>query len=219
MLATVFLVIVVALLTGHYFLVERPRRLAAVSANRPQALPLRQLVNRVPAGVFLQPTFTWGQLRSGGDVEIGVHPMLLSLLGPSVEMHTRSAGERVDKGDPLMTVGSAERHFLVRSPVAGSITVANSAPPVETEWQSRSDRTCVIQPENLSDEVPSWMLGQTAIDWSREQYGRIRDHLLERSADPQTGLALADGGELPVGALNQLDAADWLEFEEEFLNG
>jgi hypothetical protein len=218
MLATVFLVIVVTLLTGHYFLVERPRRLAAESANRPQALPLRQLVNRVPAGVFLQPTFTWGQVRSGGDVEIGVHPMLLSLLGPNLQMETRSAGEHVDKGDPLMTVGDGERHLVVRSPVAGSISMANAAPPVETEWQSQSDRTCVIQPESLSDEVPTWMLGQSAVDWSREQYGRIRDHLLARSADPQTGLALADGGELPVGALNQLDATEWADFEEEFLN-
>jgi hypothetical protein len=62
------------------------------------------------------------------------------------------------------------------------------------------------------------MLGKPAVDWSRAQYGRIRDHLLERTADPATGLALADGGELPVGALNQLDAAAWADFEDEFLS-
>ena len=219
MLAIIFLVIVVALLTGHYFLVERPRRLAGESAKGPLAIPLRELVNRLPAGVFLQPTFTWGQVRPGGDVEVGVHPLLLSLLGPNRELEMRSAGEHVDKGDPLITVGSGERRLVVRSPIAGRITLANSSPTFETEWQSRSDRSCLIQPENLSDEVPSWMIGKTAIDWSRERYGRIRDHLLERSADPQTGLALADGGELPVGALNQLNAADWADFEDQFLNG
>jgi hypothetical protein len=63
------------------------------------------------------------------------------------------------------------------------------------------------------------MIGQTAVDWTRSQYGRIRDHLLERSADPHTGLALADGGELPVGALKQLDAAEWSDFQDEFLSG
>ena len=145
--------------------------------------------------------------------------MLLSLLGPNLEMKTRSAGEHVDKGDPLITVGNRERHLVVRSPIAGSISTANVPPPVETEWQSRSDRTCVIHPDSLSDEVPSWMLGPAAIDWSREQYGRIRDHLLARSADPQTGLALADGGELPVGALIQLNEDDWTDFEEVFLHG
>ena len=218
MLAAVFFVIVLALLTGHYFLVERPRRLADASAAGPLALPLRELITRLPAGIFLQPTFTWGQVRSGGDVEIGVHPMLLSLLGPNPQVEMPSAGEHVEKGEPLMTVGSGERHLVVRSPIAGSISMANATPPIDTGWQSRSGRTCLIQPERLSDEVPTWMIGKTAVDWSRAQYGRIRDHLIERSADPQTGLALADGGELPVGALNQLSAADWADFEDEFLS-
>ncbi|MCK5482717.1 MAG: hypothetical protein KAJ13_03410 [Gemmatimonadetes bacterium] len=109
MLGVVFFVSVVAVLTGHYLLVERPRRIAGESVMGPRALPLRDLVSRLPAGVFLQPTFTWGQVRPGGDVEIGVHPLLLSLVGPDPELEIRSAGEHVNKGDPLMTVGSGER--------------------------------------------------------------------------------------------------------------
>ncbi|MBT8461140.1 MAG: hypothetical protein KJO44_01365 [Gemmatimonadetes bacterium] len=218
MLAAVFFVLVVALLTGHYFLIERPRRIAAELSAPLRALPVRELINRVPAGVFLQPTFTWGQVRSGGDVEVGVHPMLLSLLGPDAELEMRSAGERVGKGEPLMTIGSGKRRLVVRSPISGSIIMANAAPSGATGWQIRSDRTCLIEPDDLSEEVPTWMLGKPAVDWSRAQYGRIRDHLLERTADPATGLALADGGELPVGALNQLDATAWSDFEDEFLS-
>jgi hypothetical protein len=144
--------------------------------------------------------------------------MLLSLLGSNPQVEMPSAGEHVEKGGPLMTVGSGERHLVVRSPIAGSISMANATPPIDTGWQSRSGRTCLIQPERLYEEVPTWMIGKTAVDWSRAQYGRIRDHLIERSADPQTGLALADGGELPIGALNQLSAADWADFEDEFLS-
>lgn len=218
MLAAVFFVLVVALLTGHYFLIERPRRIAVESSAPLRALPVRELINGVPAGVFLQPTFTWGQVRAGGDVEVGVHPMLLSLLGPDAELEMRGAGERVGKGEPLMTIGKGERRLVVRSPISGSISMANATPSGATGWQIRSDRTCLIEPENLSVEVPTWMLGKPAVDWSRAQYGRIRDHLLERTADPATGLALADGGELPVGALNQLDTAAWADFEDQFLS-
>ncbi len=222
MLGVVFFVTVVAVLTGHYLLVGRPRRIAGESATGPRALPLRDLVSRLPAGVFLQPTFTWGQVRPGGDVEIGVHPLLLSLVGPDPELEIRSAGEHVNKGDPLMTVGSGERQLVVRSPIAGSITAAKPTPAGDAGWRrvraSRSDWTYLIQPEDLSGEVPTWMIGQAAVDWTRTQYGRIRDHLLERSADVDTGLALADGGELPVGALSQLDAADWAAFQDEFLS-
>jgi hypothetical protein len=218
MLGAVFFVLVVTLLTGHYFLIERPRRVERASTAGPRAMPLRELISRLPAGVFLQPTFTWGQVRPGGEVEIGVHPLLLSLLGPDSQVETRNAGERVAKGDPLMRVGIGERSLVVRSPVAGSISMSNASAAGATDWQSRSDRTCLIQPERLSDEIPVWMLGQAAVDWTQAQYGRIRDHLLTRSADPQTGIALADGGELPVGVLARLGAMDWADFEAEFLS-
>ena len=218
MLGAVFFVLVVTLLTGHYFFIERPRRLAKASTVGPLAMPLRDLINRLPAGVFLQPTFTWGQVRPGGDVEIGVHPLLLSLVGPDPVVETRSAGEHVAKGDPLLMVGTGGRRLVVRSPLAGSVTRANAIPPTETAWQGRSDRTCLIQPDRLSDEVSAWMLGKAAVDWTQAQYGRIRDHLLERTADPQAGIALADGGELPVGALTRLGPTEWADFEAEFLS-
>jgi len=218
MLAAVFLVIVVAALTSHYLLVERPRRLQRESRAGPVALPLRDLIHRMPAGVFLQPTFTWGQVRPSGEVELGVHPMLLSLVSADPQVETRSAGEHVEKGDALMSVTGGERRLVVRSPLAGHISLENAIPSETTGWQGRAGRTCLVRPDNLSSEVPTWMLGRNAVDWSREQYGRIRDHLLERSAEPETGLALADGGELPVGALGQLDAEAWAEFEDEFLS-
>ncbi len=218
MLGAVFFAIVVTLLTGHYFLVERPRRIVGDSTAGPRAVPLRDLVSRLPAGVFLQPTFTWGEVRPAGDVEIGVHPLLLSLVGPDAELEMRTAGEHIGKGDPLMTVGSGERRLVVRSPLAGSVVAADSTPRGHTDWQRLSDGTCLIQPEELSAEVPTWMIGKAAVDWSREQYGRIRDHLLQSTAEPQTGLALADGGELPIGALSQLDPAGWADFEDEFLS-
>ncbi|MDP2469766.1 MAG: hypothetical protein Q8W46_02820 [Candidatus Palauibacterales bacterium] len=218
MLGAVFFVIVVASLTGHYLLVERPRRIVAESAGTPRALPLRDLVGRLPAGVFLQPTFTWGQVQQSGDVELGVHPLLLSLVGPDPVLEMRRPGELVGKGDPLMTIGSGTNRLTVRSPLAGSVMSADRTPQAPGSWVSRSDLTCVIHPDDLSTEVPTWLIGKAAVDWSRAQYGRIRDHLLARSADPQTGLALADGGELPVGALNQLDRSGWTEFEEEFLS-
>ena len=217
MLGAVFFVVVVVLLSGHYVLVERPRRVAGANARGPLAMPLRDLVARLPAGVFLQPGFTWAQVRSSGDVHVGVHPMLLSLIGHDPDVEMRAAGEHVDKGDPLVTLRSGERQLVVRSPVAGRITASGGRAPQDTVWQARSEKTCVIRPEGLSDELPGWLIGKAAADWSRAQYGQIRDYLMSRSADPEAGLALADGGELPIGVLAQVDDSDWADFERMFL--
>jgi len=217
MLGAVFFVIVVVLLIGHYVLVERPRRVAGADARGPLAMPLRDLVTRLPAGVFLQPGFTWAQVRSSGDVQVGVHPLLLSLIGNRPDVEMRGPGEHVNKGDPLVTLRSGERRLVVRSPVAGRVTASGASAPQDTVWQARSEKTCVIRPEDLPAELPSWMIGKAAADWSRVQYGRIRDYLMSRSVDPQTGLALADGGELPIGVLAQVAEADWADFEARFL--
>lgn len=217
MLGAVFFVTVVLLLTGHYYFVERPRRAAEAHSPGPPALPLRELVARLPAGVFLQPGFTWATVRSSGDVQVGVHPLLLSLIGSDATVEMRGAGEHVNKGDPLLTLRSGDRHLTVRSPLAGRIKAAKVKPPQETRWQTRSEETCVIRPEALSQELPAWMIGKAAADWSRMQYGTIRDYLMSRSVHPEAGLALADGGELPVGVLGQIEEADWVGFEKEFL--
>lgn len=217
MLGVAFALIVVTLLAGHHFMVERPRRLARQATTGPRPVPVRDVVSRLPAGVFLQPTFTWSQVRTGGDVEIGVHPMLLSLVGPSRSLETRGAGEHVSRGDPLFTLEEAGRELTVRSPIAGRVIAANATPPSGTTWQAMSDRTCLLEPDDLQSEIPAWMVGESAVDWSRTQYARIRDHLLARAAHPDTGLALADGGELPEGALAVMDPEDWIAFEGEFL--
>lgn len=217
MLGAVFFVTVVLLLTGHYYFVERPRRIAEGETAGPPAVPLRDLVSGLPAGVFLQPGFTWAAVRSSGDLQVGVHPLLLSLIGNDPELETRRAGEQVRKGDPLVTLRSGDRRLVVRSPISGRVKASSLRPPRDTVWQARSEGTCLIRPEGLDTELPTWMIGQTAIDWSRGQYGKIRDFVMSRSVHPEAGLALADGGELPVGVLTQIESPDWAEFEETFL--
>jgi hypothetical protein len=180
-------------------------------------VPLRDLIARLPAGVFLQPGFTWATVRSSGDLQVGVHPLLLSLIGSDPELVMRGPGERVEKGDPLVTLRSGSRELVVRSPVAGRVKASRVRPPRDTAWQARGAGTCVIRPEGLSAELPTWLIGEAATDWSRAQYGKVRDFVLSRTAHPEAGLALADGGELPVGVLGQVGDADWTEFEETFL--
>ena len=61
------------------------------------------------------------------------------------------------------------------------------------------------------------MIGTQAADWTRNRYERIREHLQYAAAHGTTGLALADGGEVPFGALGELAPEVWLNFEETFL--
>ena len=222
MLGAVFFVTVIAVLTGHYLLVERPRRATGVSTPFPRPLPIRELIDRQPSGVFLQPTFTWAHVRADGDVELGVHPLLASLAAdrPTVELTTGS--DRVEKGDRLMSLRIDGHALAIRSPFAGRVLSSVTPGDAMADWDAARgqyrDWVCLMRPDSLDAEVSDWFVGREAIDWTQTQYSRIRDYLLSRSM-PAGEVALADGGELPVGALGQLSDEHLTEFETLFLTG
>jgi glycine cleavage system H lipoate-binding protein len=224
MLAAAFLVTVVVALGGYHLLVERPRRIqleAQLGGVRAGPVPLTDWVASVPDGVFLQNGFTWSRVVPDGTVEVGVHPMLPGLIGDQTRYSLAETGRHFDRGDPILEIGTGERSARVRAPLSGRITARNrfvSGPlsnrepdSVDTAWLYR------IQPDDLAQEVASWMIGTPATEWAQDRYGRIREYLQRAVADGEAGLALADGGEVPVGALAGLDARAWSEFETRFL--
>ncbi len=72
---------------------------------------------------------------------------------------------------------------------------------------------------SASESEVSWLSGEAAREWLRDRYLAMRDFVQRLASEQELGYALADGGDLPIGALGELDPADWLEFEEAFLRG
>ena len=224
MLAAAFFVTVVVALAAYHVLIERPRRVASRELQRrAPAGPARleDVVGTVPGGVFLQNGFTWSRVVPDGAVEVGVHPMLVGLIGDKPDMLLADPGGRVERGKPFMKIGQGDRALELRAPVTGRITARNRYPRTDGGWDDPhgSDETWLyrVAPDDLARDVPSWMIGTQAADWTRNRYERIREHLQYAAAHGTTGLALADGGEVPFGALGELAPEAWLNFEEVFL--
>lgn len=222
MLGAAFFAAVLAVLAGHYYLVERPRHRRAGEARQPPPLTSRDVVDRQPPGLFLQPTFTWTRLRPDGQVEIGVHPLLMGLVGDKPILSLRAEGEQLERGTVLVSLGDGDRRLVVRSPLAGRVIRKNGRPESRAAWRGLhggdSGWLYRVSPDRLADEMPAWMVGPPALEWSRKQYRRVRDHLLAAVSQVHGEVALADGGELPLGVLNQLDREAWAEFQETFLD-
>lgn len=224
MLTLVFVLTAVAAVTAHHFLVVRPRqrRLAGgVSVPFGKPVPLSAAMERLPRGVFLQPTYTWSQIDASGDLMVGVHPMMLGLVGAPYELELRVDGGTVRKGAPLFRIGKGDRCLTLRSPVTGKI--------VETKGILKGDKwerlaagvdewLCRIEPEHVAEEIGAWMIADRALEWTKRQYGEIREHLLRVGAGKELSLTLADGGEVPVGVLAELDGEEWEAFEDAFLH-
>ena len=216
----VLVVLTFAVFIALDYFVLRKRHVLATEASPVMAglSPLWAAQEQVPAGVLLQPTFTWSRAAASGSVYFGVHPMLLQLVGAPFALEFRDPGERVAKGDPLVRVARGDRYLTVRSPVAGRVLEVNRAAKGETRWAANGDTWMYrVEPERVADEVPAWFSGDRAVEWTRRQYEQLRSYLHDAVADGHLGAVMADGGDLPTGILGDMDARVWAGLEDRFL--
>ncbi|UCF20629.1 MAG: hypothetical protein JSU87_04240 [Gemmatimonadota bacterium] len=222
MLTIVFVATIVTLIVAHHFLIARPgERRAAIEMATSGLGPLSALMRPLPDDVSLQPTFTWARVDPRGQFQIGVHPMLLGLIGEHYHLDVLRKG-RVTEGEPLIRVGMKDRHFTLRSPVTGTVQrirqrfrrVGTPEPPgaAGRQW------LCRVEPDESSGKAAEWLTGERALEWTRRQYAAIREHLLRLADERQVGLALADGGEVPRGILGQLDSDEWRTIQAAFFD-
>jgi glycine cleavage system H lipoate-binding protein len=213
----------VAFIALDYFVFsKRPAEACSVAfAPAGAREPLPAVSQGMPSGVYLQPTFTWSRLGPSGEVYLGVHPMLVGLVGGACEYELRGEGETVREGEPLVRLGLGRRHLTVRSPIGGRVEHVNRPPASETRWRDLgvNDGGWLyrIRPAGAVEEDSAWMVGERAAEWTRRQYGRLREFLQAARADGHLGVVMADGGELPVGILQDMDQSVWAGLEDRFL--
>jgi glycine cleavage system H lipoate-binding protein len=202
-----------------YFVLRKRHVLATDTSPATAGLsPLWATQEQVPAGVFLQPTFTWSRAAASGNVFLGVHPMLLELVGAPFGLEFREPGDQVAKGDPLVRVTRGDRQLTVRSPVDGWVMQVNREAKGATQWAGDGDTWLYrLEPKRVADEVSSWFSGDGAVEWTRRQYEQLRSYLHDAVTDGHLGAVMADGGDLPAGILGDMDARVWAGLEDRFL--
>ena len=222
MVAVLVVLTFVVLVALDYFVFSK-RYPAGASNQRPARAAVRPLsaaTQPVPFGVFLQPSFTWSRLSDSGDVDVGVHPLLAELVGTPLELELRDPGERIAKGEPLLRIGQGGRHLTVRSPITGRVAEVKALTPArETAGEGHGVGSYAaalyrVRPERLADEIATWLTGEEAVAWTRRRYADLRGYLLGAVADRHLGAVMADGGELPVGILREMDERVWAGVDE-----
>ena len=222
MLTGLFVIIVVAALVLHYFFGEGPaRRNADLDLPLPRPITLAEAVGSLPREVSLQPTFTWTRVRQNGEIFLGVHPLLTSLVGADSSLELLADDTGIRKGSPILSLRQGQRELQVFSPVQGQIVEGNTEFAPLPDWRGHTVRggswVYRIQLDFLEGERRHWMEAEAASAWAAQQYGKVRDFLFRTEGQREVGLTAADGGELPAGILSQMDDPVWKSFQESFL--
>lgn len=195
-----------------------------VAPARPHlaAFSLKSLIT--PAGILFDKGHTWAFMEKNGIVKVGIDDFLQHVTGPITRVKMKTPGEKVRKGDYLLSLIQNGKQLNIKSPVSGTIFTRNERLLGETDIVNSSpyDEGWIyaIEPENWEKDSRLLNLAGKYADFLKEEFARIRDFL---SVMPGTNdvryarVVLQDGGEFKDGLLEEFGPEIWEEFQVRFL--
>jgi glycine cleavage system H protein len=218
-MTVLFIIATVLLFLTADWMIQRSReKRTGVAAITP--LAARELTVRVPDGIFFAPSHTWLNLFPSGKVRLGVDDFISRLLEkPGVSL-LRAAGEKVKKGEPILSLKSDGHSLTVRAPIDCEILTVNNAltknPGLLEEGLFSDGWAYMIRPVRNTD-MKNLLLGNESRQWIRTEYQRLKDVLAGGGGTLRPAF-LQEGGPPIAGILNTMDDKVWHALDEEFLN-
>lgn len=179
----------------------------------------------LPKGLYFDKTHTWAFMEQNGTVKVGIDDFLQHITGTLTRLKMKNSGDRVEKGEAILTLIQNGKQLNVYAPVSGTITEVNSilksnasilnSSPYNEGWVYR------IEPSNWSRENQLLFLADKHRQFIKTEFLRLRDFLaaaLTAGNENYAQLVLQDGGELVDNTLSELGPEVWEDFQTKFID-
>jgi glycine cleavage system H lipoate-binding protein len=178
-----------------------------------------------PRGLYYDKTHTWAFMEQDGMVKIGIDDFIKHVTGPITQLKMKSPGEKVRKGEKILTVIRDGKQLNLHSPVSGFIRKQNESllttPSKINTAQFAEAWVYQIEPANWLREVSFMFMFDKYREWLEDEFTRLRDFLAV-SANSNTvvyqHIVLQDGGELKDNVLADLGPEVWEDFQSRFID-
>jgi len=187
------------------------------------AFSLRSLA--APAGLLYDKSHSWTFMEKDGTVRVGIDDFLQHVTGSITRVLMKSAGNKIRKGEQLLSVIQNGKKLTIQSPVSGTIVVRNerlnsdtgiiNSSPYDDGW------VYAIEPDNWEKESRFLIIPGRYLEYLKEEFARIRDFLAIMPGVNDVRYAhvvLQDGGEFKEGLLEEFGPEIWEEFQNRFLD-
>jgi glycine cleavage system H lipoate-binding protein/ABC-type phosphate transport system substrate-binding protein len=178
-----------------------------------------------PAGLYFDKTHTWAFMEKDGLVKIGLDDFMQHLTGPLTRIRMKEAGEKVRKGEKIMTLVREGKQLDLYAPLSGIIRQQNTAllgditkvntSPYGEGW------VYVIEPVNWTREIQFMFMGIEYRQWLSEEFGRLRDFFassVQNNTVVFQHVVLQDGGEIEDNILAGMGPEVWEDFQTKFID-
>ncbi len=178
----------------------------------------------IPKGLLYDRTHTWALMEKDGLVKIGMDDFLQHVTGMITRLEMKRAGEKVKKGEKLVSLIQKGKQLTLYAPVSGIIEEVNinlindpsllNSSPYDAGWIYK------IEPSNWLHEISLLSMAGKYIKWLGDEMVRLKDFLAFPSQPQQLSYMniLQDGGLLKEHVLENMDPEIWEEFQSRFLD-
>jgi glycine cleavage system H lipoate-binding protein/ABC-type phosphate transport system substrate-binding protein len=186
---------------------------------------IRENSLNVPKGIWFDKTHTWAFMEKDGTVKVGIDDFLQHVTGTITGLKTKKPGDKVKKGEHILTIIQKGKRLNISAPLSGIIITENpnlfadssllNSSPYQDGWVYR------IEPSNWSRENQFLFMAEKYNEWIRNEFSRLRDFLAGaiQPNDPEYAFAiLQDGGEIADNLLENLGPEIWDDFQTHFID-
>jgi len=178
-----------------------------------------------PKGIYFDKSHTWAFMQQDGNVKVGLDDFLQHVTGSITRIKMKEPGEKIRKGEKILTIIQNGKQLNISSPISGIIreqnqTLADNASilnlaPYAEGW------VYLIEPKNWLREIQFLFMAEKYKEWLHDEFIRFKDFLaasIRSNTNVYAHVILQDGGELTDNVLADLGPEVWEDFQNKFID-
>jgi len=179
----------------------------------------------VPGGIYFDKTHTWVFMEQDGVAKVGIDDFLQHITGTITRVKMKNPGEKVKKGEQIVSLIQNGKQLNLYSPVSGIIKERNNildtsssiinSSPYNEGWIYK------IEPTNWLRENQLLFMAEKQKRFIKNEISRLKEFLsvtLNTGNENYARIILQDGGELHDGTLSNLGPEVWEDFQTKFID-
>ncbi len=221
----VIAMIAVTLLVSGIVIYQRSRKTVMKADNFKMSPALNAESISAPGGLYFDKTHTWAFMEKDGRVRIGIDDFLQHLTGPITRIKMKAPGEKVRKGEKIITLIREGKQLEIYAPVSGTIMQQNQALLASSTMVNSSPYgdgwIYTIEPVSWAREIEFMFMGNDYKEWLTEEFSRLRDFFalsVQSNELVYEHVVLQDGGEITDNVLAELGPEVWEDFQTRFID-
>jgi glycine cleavage system H lipoate-binding protein/ABC-type phosphate transport system substrate-binding protein len=217
--------IVAILAVYSLFVYFRNRKLAVTAERFRMSAALSPETIKAPAGLYYDKSHTWSFMEKDGTVRIGIDDFMQHITGPLTRVRMKESGEKVRKGEKIITLIRDGKQLEIYAPISGTIRQYNEELLTASAKINTSPYTegwvYTIEPSNWAKEIQFLIPGMDYREWITDEFARLRDFFamtVNRNTLAYQHLVLQDGGEITDHVLAEMSPEVWEDFQTKFID-